>query len=434
MKRFLVSKKRNSGQILAIMAITLVGMLGFLAIAIDGGMIYADRRYDQNAADSASLTGAAEAITAFEGQNLRYDEFTCSNSKVVTAMQNAATGAIQAGTTHNFSLENNLDNQHGVEVKCVNNGSDRFLEITVMVTTEVNTSFAQVFTNDAIKNTVKAVTHVRPSAPFGLGNAIISLDTTCGKQSGGIFTTGNPKVHVNNGGIFSNSCLNATGNVKISANGVSYTTTYNGPNGSGSYVNPTPVQVASTLPKPHIASPDCSGLTNYGSITVHGNENLSPGIYNSITINAHGIANLAPGLYCIQNDIKSTGQGSLQGSNVTLYLQNGSFDLMGGAEVNLTAPVGTMAAVAPAIPGIVIFVDESNTNTVKIVGNSSSQYTGTVYAPSSTIQIGGTSSALETVHTQLIGDNIFVHGTTDVTIQYSGDEQYHFPALLDLYE
>ena len=52
---------RESGQILIVMVLALVGLLGFTALAIDGSMVYSDRRYDQSASDSAALAGAQAA-------------------------------------------------------------------------------------------------------------------------------------------------------------------------------------------------------------------------------------------------------------------------------------------------------------------------------------------------------------------------------------
>ena len=54
-------RKTESGQILVILTVGIVMLLGFAALAIDGGMYYSDRRYDQNAADNAALAGAGAA-------------------------------------------------------------------------------------------------------------------------------------------------------------------------------------------------------------------------------------------------------------------------------------------------------------------------------------------------------------------------------------
>src|SRR5690606_4536767 len=48
------------GQTLVQVALMLVVLLGFAALAIDGGMVYAERRHMQNAADAGALAGARE--------------------------------------------------------------------------------------------------------------------------------------------------------------------------------------------------------------------------------------------------------------------------------------------------------------------------------------------------------------------------------------
>ncbi|MGC8786697.1 MAG: pilus assembly protein TadG-related protein [Anaerolineae bacterium] len=52
------SGKRESGQVLVIVTLFLVGMLAMLALVIDGGNIYLQRRAMQNAADAGAIAGA----------------------------------------------------------------------------------------------------------------------------------------------------------------------------------------------------------------------------------------------------------------------------------------------------------------------------------------------------------------------------------------
>ena len=51
-------RKSESGQVIVILALALVGLLGFSALAIDGSMVFADRRFSQSGADAAALAGA----------------------------------------------------------------------------------------------------------------------------------------------------------------------------------------------------------------------------------------------------------------------------------------------------------------------------------------------------------------------------------------
>jgi len=58
-----MNTQRNSneyGQILVIFVVALIVLLGFLALIIDGGNLFVQRRAAQNAADAGAMAGAAE--------------------------------------------------------------------------------------------------------------------------------------------------------------------------------------------------------------------------------------------------------------------------------------------------------------------------------------------------------------------------------------
>ncbi len=60
---------RRNGQTLVTVALLLVVLIGFLAVAIDVGNLYAQRRFMQNAADAAALAGA-RALALGEAEDL----------------------------------------------------------------------------------------------------------------------------------------------------------------------------------------------------------------------------------------------------------------------------------------------------------------------------------------------------------------------------
>ncbi len=59
-------KYRNSegGQASVLLAFAFIALLGFTALAIDGGMIYSNRRHAQNGSDASSLAGGSRLCTA----------------------------------------------------------------------------------------------------------------------------------------------------------------------------------------------------------------------------------------------------------------------------------------------------------------------------------------------------------------------------------
>src|ERR1700737_5294392 len=50
--------RKQSGQAVVLVAVAVLALTALLALALDGGGIYLDRRQMQNAADSAALAGA----------------------------------------------------------------------------------------------------------------------------------------------------------------------------------------------------------------------------------------------------------------------------------------------------------------------------------------------------------------------------------------
>jgi uncharacterized membrane protein len=92
-KEFL-RKKQESGQIVVLLSISLLVLLIVAALAVDGGMIYSERRFVQNAADAASLAGGGSVLNYMEGvtdgkRNVTKTTFTCTDSLINRAKNEA---------------------------------------------------------------------------------------------------------------------------------------------------------------------------------------------------------------------------------------------------------------------------------------------------------------------------------------------------------
>jgi len=61
-----MSKHTESGQALVLLVLGLVGLLGFTAVAIDGGQMYSQQRRAQNTADNAALAAALRATQGLD--------------------------------------------------------------------------------------------------------------------------------------------------------------------------------------------------------------------------------------------------------------------------------------------------------------------------------------------------------------------------------
>ena len=434
------SQKNNpeSGQVLILMVTAMVVLFGFLALAIDGGMVYSDRRVAQNAADASALAGAGK-IALYLGDK-EYD--SCSNSTINSARSTGVNTAQTLASTNGFTIDSNLDDKNGVTTSCSNtNGYINYIDVQVMITTETQTAFAHLIYNGLLKNTVEAIARVRPGKPLALGNAIVALNPQpdCSGPKHGVDFHGNASIIVNGGGVLSEGCMEADGTVL----------SVDVQNGSNDYVGeldnpfdvftpaPTHVNDPLALENYWIDPPDCDQVDYYGSPSTAYRNNASgliePGNYSKIKSNGE-VYLRGGGLYCLYGDFDMGGDNLYiqdYDKGVTIYLKSGSFVTNGNGEVIIKAPSEDPDPY-PALAGILIYLDKENDGEVKLRGTSSSSYYGTVFAPGGTIDAAGTADHVPSLHTQLIGWDVLVGGTADIKIIYQKGENAWLPPDLEM--
>jgi hypothetical protein len=443
-------RSSEHGQALILIVLAMVVFLGITALAIDGGMIYSDRRHAQNASDASSLAGGGIAAMSLENSWVTYNNWNCGDQKINAAIQAAQQAAITRATKNEFTIDTNIDDKHGVSVTCNNvfNGTwrDKYLNVQTYITHDTKVSFAQFVFGGPLKTTVEAVTRIRPRMAMAFGNAIVGLRETCdshGGNAGGVYFDGTANVSVTGGGIFSNACMVASGSVDVNVYG-GYDITCVGSGCLSTNGSPTVVahdggqiiQGTQHLPENSydIPAPDCNaaGMADHGQHK--GGGTISPGRYSEIEINnSKDDLTMQPGLYCV-GSFKATG-GKLTGSGVTIYVTSGDFDTSGNAEIVLSSPPARNCSYCPpAIPGTLIYLAKGNTGNVTLLGNENSDYLGVVYAPNGQIDAGGTSALISAIHAQLVGDTVKVHGNTDIVINFDGDMNFQIPAMLELFK
>lgn len=187
-----MKKNSESGQIIVILAVALVAILGITALAVDGSMIYAERREDQSASDSTALSAAqtASAIT------------TCVTAR--TAAINQA--ILYASSQEGVALVNDITSPNRVEANC--NADNTKLTIKIVVTSNAPTTFAKMVSRNQLQTTVESVSQVSigGSTAFANGAGLWSTGTTC-DANGGIWLTGTAKVLITGGSAYSASCI-----------------------------------------------------------------------------------------------------------------------------------------------------------------------------------------------------------------------------------
>jgi Flp pilus assembly protein TadG len=423
------------GQVLILLAIGFVVFLGFVALAIDGGMVFSDRRHSQNAADASSLAGAGAAALSLEDNGVNYANWNdCANPNIPLAQQAAVTAAVTRAGANGFVITSPIANRHGVETECgvQDNGGweDRYIDITTDISSTTRTNFAQVFYGGRLINNVAAVTRVRPRTPLAFGHAIVALNREdCQGNQNGVIFGGSADVSVNGGGVFSNGCLGGNGgafNVEVTNGSVVYVEDLDPPGnppgtGLDPNIEPNPAQVPSPLPSGayYVAPPDC---TPGDDVYIHNTT------YN-------GTTPLEPGLHCFYaqpNAIKINAGTTLNATGVTLYVVNGGVTINGGATINLSAPPPDPDP-SPAIAGMLLFLAPGNDSTIGLEGGAQSAYLGTIYAPDGDISVSGANGTHPTFNTQLIAQNVFVSGNASIDINFDAGMNYNRPAYIELF-
>lgn len=443
----------ESGQVLVILALAITGLLAFTALAVDGGLIFADRRAAQNAADAAVLAGGYRTANSLEdyqmGINLNYSNWDCSNSGMLQAINLGEVEAMQQADLNGYPITSTTHLVSTIDVTCEEGedlGSyvDKYIEVISEITSRSNTAFVHFATGGELWQTVTAVSRVRPRTPLAFGYAIYAHRESCTAQEGGVEGSGNIEITIHGNGIMSDACFDANGGVEIVVDGCSgnYPIHYGtSDDSSGSYsVCPSPTGPSNPLPEWALTFPnvDCSNLSNLSS---NGDGTINPGIYNGIMVTGNEELVMNPGLYCFTGDFTITG-GTVLGNGVTIYLMSGAdFSTVGNAEVKLTAP-NFSADDEDGIVGVLIYMDSSYDGEISLLGDTESIYVGTVYAahPDSEIEIGGAGDASSGgcagsdtgYFTQLIAGRVWLHGNSDLDICFNKDLAFSMPSRLTL--
>jgi Flp pilus assembly protein TadG len=403
-----MNHKDEKGQTLIIIAFAMIVLIGFTALAIDGSMVFSDRRHAQNAADTAAMAGAlayTRGSDIFASAQTRatsngYDNAS-ANSIVVVNVLNSPSGVCPAGTL----------------------GKD----IQVDITSYVKTTFARVLGRTQVTNAVTATSRACGSysgPPFN-GNAIVSLAPSGVGYDG----TGNPYWLIEGGGIFSNSISSnaayCNGSATITAPSVTVVGSTNLAGcdahvgseieGAGQYMYS---DYSRLLPR----QPECDGAAYKSS----GRWNPQPNKDGS-RVSLDDDMDFAPGLYCITNS-PGPYHGEITGADVTFYAMRADFTIKFDGSGN------SFTAQAPAsgeYAGILLFAAPQldangnllNTQAIDLRGNGDGDIIGTIIAPSADVTMFG-NSGTAAINSQIIAYQVDAGGGANIHVSYNAGNNY----------
>lgn len=406
----------ESGQSLVIVSVFmgLVG-LGFMAFALDVGMLFRENRMVQSAAEAAAVAAAEQA-----GTGQASNEQTVANAMAklngfdTTKATDPAVVTLSAPTHGNFT--------------------GAYVQATVSM--PVHTYFLGAFS--------KALATVPVSATAIAGGGVISHTCICVK--GNLSVSGGSTLSASGCGIFDNSTspssIQMSGGSSINAYSLAGAATgwypcnlglSHGCDDSGDKIDiPTIEQgVTSTCstalpPAPAFTPSSCAtkdpgnGWVSPGTLTMGP---ATPGgtiCYGSkgLTIGGNGMVDtLTSGIYVINGgELHFSSDANLGGNGVFFYLTNGAKLVMdGGSGVNLVAGGaaengGGTAPSLGAYDGILIYQDPSDTSAMTMNSGSNPYINGTIVAPSSSLSISGGSSSANGMQGGFFVNNLSVTG------------------------
>ncbi len=380
------NKKLNQrGQALVMIALAIVGLVGFAALAIDGGNVFSDRRHSQNASDTAGFA-AALALTRGETnwKNFGFDR----------AKNNGYDPADGVTKVDVYLCSELPQTVNGIVLTCTGKGlpagADPAEYVYVHIKSSVKLFFAPVVGWRQIINNTDAVVHAQTEKETKMfpGYAIVSTMTGCPAYNHDPFkVSGSSGTTIINAGILVNS---------------------------------------------NCQDPDPAYQQDGASSTVKTDTGVcvvGDADYNH-TIPPPGKLLLQKGIYCfddgidlqstwdITTDLNDNGQYDSGSEGVFFYVAHGDITFNGSSHLDIHAITTTEQNFPKDYVNYLIYVPPTNEATVKITGDNGSQFWGTILAPSSYVVLNGGTGTVG-LHSQIIGYSVAIEGNGNLNVTYN---------------
>ncbi|MBI2912686.1 MAG: hypothetical protein HYY03_02060 [Chloroflexi bacterium] len=409
---------------LILFVLALAVLLGFVAMVIDVGLAFEERRNAQNAADAAALAGAQEL-----------GESGSAPAAIAEATEYLAAHGYQSPQA---SITINIPPASGPSA-----GDSSYVE--VLVSTDKAPVFRAPLTNALWTVSARAVAGAFPQnvPPYNF----ISLRDDCKNHTLLINAGGTLTV---NGGIYVNSCNGADGQGKgalppgygdafdifgagghIEAQAVYVVGGWE--THDGATVNPDPLIRQQAIPDPaaDLVAPDPATLpvqrgtpTQASQLKIQGNTvtTIQPGIYyGGIKISGNADVTLADGIYYIGGGgFEVTGNATLNAPHVLIYNTNSQGKGFDNIDLDSSSSITMGPMASGPYMGMVIFQDRLNSKDIYIdPGNGIDGLSGTLYAPHDDVMVKVEASG--TANMQIVAGMINIVGAnTTFQFQSSG--------------
>jgi Flp pilus assembly protein TadG len=368
--------KNENGQALVLAALSMSLLLGFMALAVDVGILFRARRNIQIAADAGAVAAALEykynialgtAIASARAQSAGFAATTANgyaNGTVVRFPTGTDTVSVTVNTT--------------TPIDAVVPAIPGFAE--VIVTAPNPTYFMSLFKYNGIKVSARAV------AGRGTTENCVYLLGKTGTDFSNSGTINLGSSATTRCGLIDNSGYSNNGTVNALSIGVV--------GGVSSRGSGTPTPAAGIAPSGdplNLNPPGTSGCTNL-IIGSGGTRNVPGGCYSRLEISASGATVRFNGTYSFTGpfivDSRLTGVSLQTGTgSATFYFANSSASIT----FNSLPIIQLSAPTSGPLNGILIYQSTSDTNTLPIEGAPGSSLQGIIYAPNAAVDLSNAS-------------------------------------------
>jgi Flp pilus assembly protein TadG len=392
-------RRRSRGQVMVLICVSLIALMGMIAVVTDFSFMQHQKNKMQTAADSAAMAGAEE---------LSYGDQVAAG-RADSASNGYANGVSSVTVTINNPPSSGPNTSNSAYVEAI-------------VSKPEPTYFLRVLGVSTMTVSTRAVAY-EGNGP----NCIYVLNPSA---SGAMSANGN--VTVNSGcGLLvdssSSSGMTLIGNVSITAPTIGVVGGYTA--GGSSSLTPTPKTgvIAATDPLANVAAPTVGSCahTNYSLNGTSGSASsplqLYAGTYcGGITVHGNAWLNFNAGTYVLAGGgMAISANTTMTGTGVTFYNTTGTggygaITMNGNTQANLSAPT------SGPLEGILFFQDRSIPSTdagSTITGNSSSTFDGAVYFATTTLSFNGNSSS--SGYSIVVANQLSLSGNASLGSNYS---------------
>jgi Flp pilus assembly protein TadG len=391
-------RENESGQALVLVALSMTVIMGFMALAIDVGLLFRSKRNLQIAADAAATAAAVNY--------LYYGNISTAKS-----------AAVAAAAANGVSIS--VSDVHSAPTYGPYTGSTPGAYFEVIPQQPVGANFMGVITHTSTTNVAARAVAGTPTA----SDACIYIASPTGSDV--FHLQGKTTINAPGCGIYVNS--SSSNAIQITGNASTVNATYFDANGpyTGRQTSPTPITPnapAVSDPLGNISGPNPASACNAGNtVTVATVKTTTPiSSSNGVTCFSSSNVTLSAGItlpggvvYVFENGVTIGGTMTLGSSNsgVTLDIYSGTFN-QGNSNLSVYAPT------SGTYNGIAIMQPASNTNQLQVqFGSGNETLDGLIYAPGAQVYLQDNGGGVTA--TGVFADTMFIKSSSLTIPSYS---------------